>query len=282
MDVTTAPLPTAVADYEVLHLIGAGAHGRCYLARPPARLGLDEEVVVLKVLDDRVGEQAFTRGVRVLRAVCAAGSPYVVRVFDAAREDAVREDTAVYAMEHCPLGSLADPARPLARIEVLTALEHTARAAHDLHQAGIAHGGIHPGNVLLVEEPGGMLGGRLSDPGLARVLTPGAVVTGTGRVDPLAFTDPALLTGAAPSRRTEVWALGATIHRALTGVGLYEEPLGPQPLDAIRQVLTTRPQVRPGLEPAEAALVRACIEDSARLGTAADVADGLAVLRSLP
>jgi serine/threonine protein kinase len=278
VDVTTAPLPTAVADYAVLHMLGTGSRGRCYLARPPARLGLDAEVVVLKVLADRVGEHAFTRAVRELRAVGAVASPYVVRVFDA-----VWEDVVVHAMEHFPLGSLADPARPLARIEVLTALEHAARAAHDLHQAGIAHGGIHPGNVLLVEEPGGMLGGRLSDPGLARVLTPGAVVTGTGRADALAFTDPALLTGAAPSRRTEVWALGATIHRALTGAGLYGEPLGPQPLDAIRQVLTTRPQVQPGLEPAEAALVRACLgENGARLRSAADVADGLAVLRSLP
>ena len=281
MDVTTAPLPTAVADYEVLHLLGAGAHGRCYLARPPVRLGLDEEVVVLKVLAGRAGERAFTRGVRALRAVCAAASPYVVRVFDAVWEDSVREDV-VYAMEYFPLGSLAAPARPLARIEVLTALEHAARAADDLHRAGIAHGGIHPGNVLLVEEPGGMLGGRLSDPGLARVLTPGAAVTATGRVEALAFSDPALLTGAVPSRRTEVWALGATIHRALTGAGLYDEPLGPHPLDAIRQVLTTPPQVRPGLEPAEAAVVRACLADGARLRSAADVADGLAVLRSLP
>ncbi|WP_198961511.1 protein kinase [Pseudonocardia sp. MH-G8] len=277
MDLTTAPLPTAVADYEVLHMLGEGGHGRCYLARPPARLGLDEPVVVLKVLADRVGEHAFTCGVRELRAVCAVGSPYVVRVFDA-----VWEDVVVYAMEHLPLGSLNDPGRPLARIEVLTALEHAARAAHDLHEAGIAHGGIRPGNVLL-EETGGMLGGRLSDPGLARVLTPGAAVTGTGRVDALEFTDPALLAGAAPSRRSEVWALGATIHRALTGASLYGRPLGPQPLEAIRQVFSTRPQVRPGLEPAEGALVRACIaEDGVRLASAVDVADALAALRSLP
>jgi serine/threonine protein kinase len=278
MDAPTALLPTVIADYEALRVLGEGGHGRCYLARPPARLGLGEQVVVLKVLADRVGEHAFERGVRELRTVAAVRSPHVVRVFDA-----VLVDGLAYAMEHFPLGSLADPARPLARIEILTALEHAARAAHDLHEAGIAHGGIRPGNVLLVEEDGGMVGGRLSDPGLARVLTPGAAVPGTRRVGALEFTDPDLLAGAGPSRRTEVWAIGATIHRAMTGQSLYGELPDGQPLRAIRELLSARPQVRSGLEPAEAALVHDCLaENGARLRSAAEVADRLAALRSLP
>jgi eukaryotic-like serine/threonine-protein kinase len=277
VDATAALLPAVIADYEVLQLLGGGGHGRCYLARPPARLRLGDEPVVLKVLAGRVGEAAFERGVQELRAVAAVRSPHVVRIFEA-----LLQDGFAYAMEHSPLGSLADPARPLARIDILTALEHAARAAHDLHEAGIAHGGIRPGNVLFVEEAGGMLGGRLSDPGLARVLTPGAAVPGAGHTSALEFTDPDLLAGATPGRRTEVWAIGATIHRALSGASLYGE-LPAQPLPAIRELLSGRPRVRAGLEPAEAALVRDCIADSgARLTSAAEVADRLATLRSLP
>jgi len=277
VDATTALHPTAIADYEVLRLLGEGGHGRCYLARPPARLGLAEDVVVLKVLAHRVGELAFERGVQELRAVAAVRSPQVVRIFDA-----LLTDCFAYAMEHFPLGSLADPARPPARIEILTVLEHAARAAHALHEAGIAHGGMRPGNVLLAEE-GEMLGGRLSDPRLARVLTPGSAVAGTGRSSALEFTDPDLLAGAGPSRRTEVWAIGSTIHRALSGAGLYGDLPAAEPLDAIRTLLSARPQVRPGLEPAEAALVRDCIaEGDARITSAAEVADRLAALRSLP
>ena len=278
MDARTALLPAAIADYEVRRLLGEGPHGHCYLARPPARLGIAEDVV-LKVFAERVVEPAFARGVEELRAVAAARSPHVVRVFDAV----LLVEGFAYAMEHFPLGSLAEPARPPARAEILTALEHAARGAHALHEAGIAHGGIHPGNVLLVEEAGGMVGGRLSDPALSRVLTPGAAVPGTGRASALEFRDPDLLTGAGPSRRTEVWAIGATIHRALTGASLYGELPDGDPLRAIREVLSTSPQVRPGLEPAEAALVRECLaEGAARLRTAADVADRLAALRSLP
>jgi serine/threonine protein kinase len=276
VDATTALLPGAIADYEVLRRLGEGGHGCCYLARPPARLGIGEDVVVLKVFADPVGEPAFDRGVRELRAVTGVRSPHLVRIFDA-----VLTESFAYAMEYFPLGSLADPAWPQARIEILGALEHAARAAHALHEAGLAHRGIRPGNVLLVEE-GGIVGGRLSDPGLSRVLTPGSAVPGSGRADALEFTDPDLVAGASPSRRTEVWALGATIHRALTGASLFAD-LPDEPALAIRALLTARPRIRSGLEPPEAALVHDCIADgTARIRSAADVAERLAALRSLP
>ena len=274
MDVTPTLAPASLADYEVLGLLGEGPHARCYLARPPAGSG---ELVAVKVFTERVGEPAFDRAVQELRAVEAVRSPHVVRVFDA-----VLGENFAYAMEYFPLGSLAEQASGPARAEVLAALEHAARGAHALHEAGIVHGGIHPGNVLLVEEATGTIGGRLAEPGLARLLMPGAVVPGSGRGGVLEFRDPDLLDGTSPSRRTEVWALGATIHRVLSGVGLFGELPG-HPLGAIRELHSTSPQVRPGLEPEEAALVRDCITlGPDRLRTAADVADRLAALRCQP
>ena len=92
-DRPASPTPAAVADYEIVRLLGEGNHGRYYLARPPARLDVGEEFVALKVFGDRVGEQAYERGVRELRAFAAVRSPYLVRVFDA-----VLEDSFVYAL----------------------------------------------------------------------------------------------------------------------------------------------------------------------------------------
>lgn len=267
--------PAVVADYEIVRLLGEGNHGRFYLARPPARLGLAEEFVALKVFGDRVGEQAYERGVRELRAFAAVRSPYLVRVFDA-----VLEDSFVYAMEYFPLGSLAAPAQAPSRATALLALEHAARAAHALHEAGLAHGDVTPANVLLAGDDA-PTGGRLSDLGLARHLSPGSTLTGMGRASSVEFTDPDLLAGARPSRRTEVWSLGATIHRVLAGTGLFGELPDTQPLLAIRKVLSARPVVHPGLPPADAALVQDCLaEGGARLGTAEQVADRLAGLGS--
>lgn len=271
MDTTPTLAPASLSDFEVLGLLGAGPHGRCYLARPP---GGDGGFVAVKVFTERVSEPAFDRAVRELRAAAAVPSPHVTAVLDA-----LLGENFAYAMPHFPLGGLADPAFPPARAEVLWALEHAARGAHALHEAGIVHGGIHPGNVLLVEEADGTLGGRLSEPDLSRVLNPGAVVPGAGRGASLAFRDPDLLAGAEPSRRTEVWALGATIHRVLAGVGLYGELPG-HPLGAIRELRLARPQVHSGLAAGEAALVHDCISDGPdRLRTAAEVADRLAALR---
>ena len=93
-------------------------------------------------------EDAYRRGTRELRAFAAVDSPYLARVYDA-----VLEDNFLYAMEYFPLGSLAAPARPLTRDEVLRAVEHAARAVHALHEAGLAHGDVKPGNVMLHDAP---------------------------------------------------------------------------------------------------------------------------------
>ncbi len=269
----TAALPATIADYQVVRLIGEGNNGRFYLARPPARLGIPDEFVALKVFGERIAEHAYERGVRELRSFAAVRSPYLVRVYDA-----VLDDRFAYAMEWLPLGSLAAPARPVGRADALRALEHAARAAHSLHEAGLAHGDISPGNVLLAED-GGALSGRLSDLGLARLLTPGSTLTGMAGAGSVEYLDPDLLAGSRPSRRSEVWALGATLHRTLAGVGLHGHMPVDQPLLAIRRVLSGTPVVHEGLSAADAALVRDCLAGgTARLATAEEVANRIAVL----
>jgi serine/threonine protein kinase len=171
------------------------------------------------------------------------------------------------------------PARPLPREATLTALEHAARAAHALHEAGMAHGDITPANVALYEAPDGTVGGKLSDLGLTRFLTPGNTMTGMGRPSSVEFTDPDILAGAVPSRRTEVWSLGATAHRALSGSGLYGELPDSQPLLAIRRVLAKPAELDPALAAADRAVVADCLAaGAARLATAEQVADRLAAL----
>src|SRR5687767_14684195 len=93
VDATLAP--RMIADYEVVRALGEGNQGHYYVARPPERLGLDEEFVTLKVFGDRVAEHAYDRGVRELRAFAAVRSEHLVRVYDA-----VLEDTFVYATEY--------------------------------------------------------------------------------------------------------------------------------------------------------------------------------------
>jgi eukaryotic-like serine/threonine-protein kinase len=275
MEPTQSPSGTLanVADYELVRLLGEGNNGRYYLARPPARLGLDDEFVALKVFAGVATEQAYERCVRELRAFAQVSSPYLVRIFDAALQD-----NFFYAMEYFPLGSLAASTRPLSRDEVLQALAHAALAAHALHESGLVHGDIKPANVLIAED-----GAKLSDLGLARLLSPGVTMTGMGMASSVEFLDPGVLQGERVSRSSEVWALGATIHRALTGTSLFGELPDDQPLLAIRRVLSGTPQLSERLSPAEAELVRHCLAPvGERLRTAAEVADALQALIATP
>jgi serine/threonine protein kinase len=260
-----------LADFRVVRLIGEGNHGRFYLAHPPARLGIDDEFVAVKVFAGQCSEDAYRRGTRELRAFAAVDSPYLARVYDA-----VLEDNFLYAMEYFPLGSLAAPARPLTHDDVLRAVEHAARAVHALHEGGLAHGDVKPGNVMLHEN-----GGKLSDLGLARVFTAGAALTGMAPETSVEYLDPSLLLGEPPSRATDIWALGATLHRALSGKGLYGELPERQPLLAIRRVQTTPPALDPVLTADEAALVHAClVAPGSRPATALEVADRIAEIRA--
>lgn len=239
-----------IADYQFIQSLGEGNHGEFFLAPPPPRLKLPAEFVAVKVLTGHTDEDAFRRTTRELRVFASVRSPYLVTLFDAGQEGS----TFFYSMEYFPLGSLAAPARPLAKSEVLRAVAHAARAAHALHEAGIVHRSIKPANIMLVDD-----GARLSDLGLAQLLAPGQTVTGVGPIGSVEYLDPAILRGERGSRGSDIWSLGVTLHRALTGAGVYGELPTRDPLLTVRKVLTGTPEISPDLEPREEGLVRRCL-----------------------
>jgi serine/threonine protein kinase len=262
-----------IADYTFIRPLGEGNHGRYYLATPPARLGLEASSVVVKVVAGQTTSDTFTRATRELKAFAAVRSPYLVRLFDAGQQSG----TFFYAMEWLERGSLAEPAAELSKDHARKAVADVARAAHALHEAGIVHQDIAPENVLLTED-----GGRLADLGLAKVLQPGVTVTSIGSrsIGAVEFVDPAMLAGGQPSRLTDVYSLGMTLHRALTGRGMFGVIPADQPMMAMRAVLAGSPKADPSLGSIEATLIKACVDPdlSRRPRTALDVAERIDAL----
>src|SRR5499425_1820786 len=171
IDIDQAAARQGIADYQFVKMLGAGNHGVFYLARRPERLPVDGEFVAVKVLSGVSGQDTFRRAIRELKAFAAVESPFLVTLYDAGQQG----NDLYYSMEYLVGGSLADPAEPVTRQAAITALANAARAAHALHEAGIAHNDIKPGNILLLPD-----GGKLADLGLSQALTPGLTVTGFG------------------------------------------------------------------------------------------------------
>ena len=80
-----------------------------------------------------------------------------------------------------------------------------------------------------------------------------------GPVGSVEFMDPALLRGGRASSASDIWSLGATLHRALTDSGLYGELAAGDALLALRKVLSSEPAIDPSLDTATTALVARCL-----------------------
>lgn len=257
-----------IADYELTESVGRGNHGAIYRAAPPPRLGLDAPVVAVKVLDKHAGDEEYRRFANELRLFASMRSPYLVTLHDAGQQ----EGRLFYAMDYHPLGSLANPMRELTMTQALRAVAGAARGAHALHNVGVAHRDIKPANILLTED-----GGRLSDLGLAQVLNPGQTVTGFGPIGSIEFMDPGTIRGEKATRASDIWSLGASLHRALSGASVFGEIPSSDVLSALRHVLAMRPVVDHELPAGHRAIIERCMAvlPEERPATAAELADEL-------
>lgn len=257
-----------IADYEFVRRLGRGTHGEYYLAKKPGRLPVEAEHVAVKVIAD-AADDAFRRASRELNAFAAVQSPYLVPLYDAGQQGW----NFYYATEYFPHGSLLDQRVP-GGAQLFTALAHAARATQALHDAGMVHRDIGPGNILLAGD-----GGRLSDLDLTLTLDQAAEGTATmpglGKAE---FTDRALLSGTDSGQASDVWSLGATLHWVATGSGLYGDLPTSDPMRTFRIVVTTPPKVADSVDPQVAELVNACIDDADKRPSAGELADRIEAL----
>jgi serine/threonine-protein kinase len=148
-----------------------------------------------------------------------------------------------------------------------------------MHDAGLAHRGIGPTNILLDRA-----GAVLAEPAVGHLLTHGHTLAGLGRgalAGGLELVDPDLMRGRPAGRASDIWALGGTLHLAVTGHGLFPALVSADPFTAVRIYLRSRPEPGEDLTDAErAVVVRAVHPDPGRrfrtAGEFADAVDQLA------
>jgi Protein kinase domain len=200
--------------YRLLGRIGQGGQGTVYLAQPPSGQPAAVKLLRAEWTRDPVARARFAREVaavgrvapfctaRILDARLDGDQPFVVSEFiDGPSLQ------AVVAM-HGPLAGSA-----LDRLAVATA---TAMSA--IHQAGVIHRDLKPGNVLL-----GPDGVRVIDFGIARSADAAATLTSQLFGTP-GYMAPEVVRGEPAGPAADVFAWAATITFAATGNPPFHAP----------------------------------------------------------
>jgi len=208
-----------LGKYELLDELGRGGMGAVYKARqmPIGR------IVALKIMADSLVSDAaaVARFEREIRAAAALNDPHVVSAFDA---ESVA-DTHFLVMEYVAGESLADVLKERGRLPVATACDYIAQAALGLehaHEQGMVHRDIKPNNLLVTRDAEKRPLIKVLDLGLARFTNAAAAddeLTATGQV--MGTPDYMAPEQARNSRsadiRSDIFSLGCTLFRALTG-----------------------------------------------------------------
>ncbi|MDP9285019.1 MAG: serine/threonine protein kinase [Actinomycetota bacterium] len=255
-----------VGPYLLEDEIGRGSMGTVYRA-----LRDDGSRVALKVLpaglaEDETFRRRFEREGRIASSLA---HPNVVEVLESGVADG-RGFLATRLVEGLSLAQRLEGG-PLPGPDVVRIVSEVAAALDVLHERGLVHRDVKPGNIMLNERGAA----ALTDFGLARSAAD-TVLTLPGRVSGTAdYLAPELILGGAPSPRSDVYALGCVAYECIAGLPpfggrsvaeavvahLQDEPA---PVDsplsaAVLQALAKDPEERPPTATAYALMLRVSV-----------------------
>ncbi|HET6965048.1 MAG TPA: hypothetical protein VFH58_09785 [Acidimicrobiales bacterium] len=248
----------SIADYEVVEPWEASDSR--YVCRPPERLGREGLVMISELAVDAEGWQQLCDS--LVRLSSAPGG----RLLEVIEVGPDLPRGKVFVATEAATGTVAG----LDRRARVAAVEAAARTAHALHEAGLAHGRIHPGTLLVTDR------GPVLD--LPRLDAPAGEVIEVGPWQELVSVDPELLAGESPGRASDIWSLGATLHAVLSQRPLFPGIESDEPVTAVQRVMFTRPEPDADLPAALRELIASCLspDPADRPPSALDVAERLA------
>ena len=259
-----------VRGHRCLRRLAVGGSSSVFLAEHE-RTGQQRVLKIFRQVPDVVeGGSTFERFLREYELVAHLEHPNIARIYDIGAAD----DHLFLAMEYFPGGDLRSRMRePLPWRVALGYLRQLAAALGALHEIGVLHRDVKPGNVLLRDD------GSLAfiDFGLARQLGLESDITGEGTI----FGTPHYMSpeqghGQSLDERSDLYSLGVVLHEMLTGRKPYvaETPLAviyhhantaipqlPGPAAHLQPLLEALLAKRPAERPASAAEIVARIDE---------------------
>ncbi len=210
-------IPDRIGDYTILDILGEGGMGAVYLAeeQDPTRR------VALKVIKPGVrGETALQRFEFEQQTLAQMNHDAIARVYRTGTTENGRPYFAMELVAGSPIDEFCE-GMELPLIERLQLFGRVCEGVQHAHENGVVHRDLKPANILIAHSDDQPTP-KIIDFGIARALerAPAATVTQAGQwVGTPAYMAPEQLD---PSLggvgvRTDVYALGATLYRVLTG-----------------------------------------------------------------
>jgi serine/threonine protein kinase len=207
-------LQEQLGKYPLVRQIGSGATSSVYLARDPFS---GRDVAIKVFLFDRDADphtERMKHKAFVAEASLAGklNHPHIVEIYDAV----VEPDHSYLVMEYVAgttLEAHASVATLLALHKVVEIIFKSIRALEYAFQHGIIHRDIKPGNILLSE-----LGEtKVSDFGASFQHRPGNTTTQIAGIGSPAYMSPEQVRMEPLNQQTDIYSLGITMYRLLTG-----------------------------------------------------------------
>ena len=246
-------------DYELLEEIGRGGMGVVYRARQRSL----NRVVAIKMM--AFGPNSSPELVKRFRAEAVSAASLHHPNIVAIHEVGIHEERHFFVMDYVEGQSLtkaiADCGLRIADFRRTAQWVKTiAEAVHYAHERGILHRDLKPSNVLIdvQDQP------HVVDFGLARQLEGDSELTVTGQVlGSPQYLPPEQATGqrGRVSRRTDVYALGATLYHLLTGRPPFQAESLAQTLDLVLHAEPVAPRLlNPSVSRDQETICLKCLE----------------------
>lgn len=252
-------------------LIGSGGMGRVYKARDQA---LDRWVAVKLLRSD--DPETLARFAREARAQAGIQHDHVCPVHEVGEV----EGRPYIVMAFVDGATLLDAVGEMSLEATVSVIADVADALHAAHRTGLIHRDVKPSNIMVEYSEDRGRHGWVMDFGIAQEST-GEDLTVTGAtLGTPAFMSPEQVDGGRGGcdRRTDVYGLGATLYRALTGRPPYE---GSGVVDILVQVASAEPPaprtVKPSIPKDLETIILKCLEKdpNRRYDSATALADDL-------